>query len=447
MEYIKIMSILSHETFREAMPSQLSLFDVPPTQTAVENIYFQDVRPISQITDSSPIEFQLSAQNGMDYIDLKRSRIYVKLKVMNGDSALGEEDIVGPVNLLLSSLFSQVDVSMQNKPVNSSGAHYPYLSMLNTLISYGSDAKSSQLTSQLWERDYPGEFDDVNAKSGKNSGLLKRAQFTKLSKTIDLEGPIMHELFQIDRYILNQVGISLKLYRTRPEFYLLSSAASGKNYSIKLEEVILRVCKCKINPAVILSHAKLLETNTAKYPFKKSIVKMYSLAKGLLNISFENMFSGTRPDRLYIAFVSSQAVAGDFTKNPYNFQHYNINQIALYSDGIPVGNTPIKLTFDTTSGDSIVSAFVNLFDNAGKWLFDGGNAITRKDFAEGGNVIFCFDLEPTFEQGEYLTLLKQGNVRLEVQFGQALSETVTAIVWGQYSALFEINQARDIITT
>lgn len=133
MEYIKIMSILSHETFREAMPSQLSLFDVPPTQTAVENIYFQ----------------------------------------------------------------------------------------------------ASQLTSQLWERDYPGEFDDVNAKSGKNSGLLKRAQFTKLSKTIDLEGPIMHELFQIDRYILNQVGISLKLYRTRPEFYLLSSAASGKKLQYK----------------------------------------------------------------------------------------------------------------------------------------------------------------------------------------------------------------------
>lgn len=251
----------------------------------------------------------------------------------------------------------------------------------------------------------------------------------------------------MDRYILNQVGISLKFYRTRPEFCLLSNSADGKNYIIKLVEVILRVCKCKINPAVILSHAKMLETTTAKYPFKKSTVKMYSLAKGLLNISIENMFSGTRPDRLYVAFVSSQAVAGDFTKNPFNFQHYNINQIALYSDGIPVGNTPIKLTFDSVNGDSIVSAFVNLFDNAGKWLFDGGNAINRKQFAEGGNVIFCFDLEPTFEQGEYLTLLKQGNVRLEAQFGVALPETVTAIVWGQYTALFEINQARDIITS
>lgn len=171
------MSILSSESFREAMPSrwwsQLSLFDLPPTQTAVENIYFQDVRPISQISDSSPIEFQLSAQNGMDFIDLKRSRLYVKLKVMNGDTVLEDGDVIGPVNLLLSSLFSQVDVSMQNKPINSSGAHYPYLSMLNTLINYGGDAKSSQLTSQLWESDNSGEFDDVNAKSGKKWRIVK----------------------------------------------------------------------------------------------------------------------------------------------------------------------------------------------------------------------------------------------------------------------------------
>ena len=85
---------------------------------------------------------------------------------MNGESPLVDADLVGPVNLLLQSLFSQVDVSMQNKPTTSSGAHYPYLSMLNSLIHYGSDAKNSQLTSQWSESDHPGEFDDVNAKSG-----------------------------------------------------------------------------------------------------------------------------------------------------------------------------------------------------------------------------------------------------------------------------------------
>lgn len=86
---------------------------------------------------------------------------------------------------------------------------------------------------------------------------------------------------------------------------------------------------------------------------------MYNLAKGLLNISLENMFSGTRPDHLYVAFVSSQAVAGDFTKNSYNFQHFNIIEIALYTDGNPVGNSPIKLNFNDVNGSSIVSAYVH----------------------------------------------------------------------------------------
>lgn len=106
----------------------------------------------------------------------------------------------------------------------------------------------------------------------------------------------------------------------------------------------------------------------------------------------------------------------------------------------------MKLTFNAANGDNIASAYVNLFDNTSKWLFDGGNGRARKQFAEGGDVIFCFDLEHTFEQGKYITLLKQGNVRFEVQFGEALPETVTAIVWAQYSALFKINEARDVIS-
>ncbi|KAK3106937.1 hypothetical protein FSP39_003351 [Pinctada imbricata] len=426
------------------MPSQLSLFDMPPTQTAVENIYYQDVRPVSQISDNSPIEFELSPQNGMDYIDLKRTRIYVRLKVMKGDKLLEDVDNIGPVNLLLQSLFASIDVSVQNRPMSNSGAHYPYLSMLNTLLNYGNDAKESQLTSQMWDSDVAGKFDDVNAKSGVNTGLFNRAKLIKLSRYVDLEGPIMHELFQLDRYILNQVGIQLKLYRTRPEFCLLTSTKT-ELYNVKLEDVILRVCKCKINPAVILSHAKMLESSTAKYPLKKTIVKMYNLAKGLQTVSLENMFSGTRPDRIYIALASSQAVAGDFAMNPYSFKNYGLLQIALFADGNPVGNSPLKLNFDNTKGGSTVAAYVNLFDCTGKWMFDAGNAISKKAFGEDGYVIFCFDLEPAFEQGEYLTLLKQGNVRLEMQFATALPETVTTIVWGQYSSLMQINQARDVI--
>ncbi|KAK3107751.1 hypothetical protein FSP39_021406 [Pinctada imbricata] len=182
----------------------------------------------------------------------------------------------------------------------------------------------------------------------------------------------------MDRYILNQVAILVKFYRTPPAFYMLSSATSS-DYKVQIEEAVLRVCKCKINPAVIVSHAKMLETTTAKYPYKKTEVKMYNIAKGVRNNSLENMFSGTRPNRIYVAFVDSLAVAGDYTKNPFNFQHYKIVHIALTSDGTPVSNSPLKLNFDATA-DTTVPAFVNLFDNNGKWLFDSGNNINKERF-------------------------------------------------------------------
>lgn len=48
---------MAAEQFQDAQPSSLDLFSLPPTQTAIEKIYYQEVRPISQISGNSPIEF------------------------------------------------------------------------------------------------------------------------------------------------------------------------------------------------------------------------------------------------------------------------------------------------------------------------------------------------------------------------------------------------------
>lgn len=43
-----------------------------------------------------------------------------------------------------------------------------------------------------------------------------------------------------------------------------------------------------------------------------------------------------------------------------------------------MGNSLVKFKFDIVNGDSIVFVFVMMFDNSGKWLYDGGNVIFRK---------------------------------------------------------------------
>ena len=131
-------------------------------------------------------------------------------------------------------------------------------------------------------------------------------------------------------------------------------------------------------------------------------------------------FQGQRPTRTIVGFVDSQAVSGAYDKNPFNFENCNIRSICLYVDGLPT-RAPLQLDFSQTGGVSAIEAFANLFFSNGTWNKDRGIYIDRNDFVSG-TTLFAFELEPNYsQQGEYLCLVKSGNVRLEVQFATTLS--------------------------
>ena len=44
--------------------------------------------------------------------------------------------------------------------------------------------------------------------------------------------------------------------------------------------------------------------------------------------------------------VSNSAYLGDFSKNPFNFQHMNANYLEVSVDGQPVPNRPLKPNFE-----------------------------------------------------------------------------------------------------
>lgn len=156
------MSLLSSKNFSEAQPSELELFQLPPYQLGVESITYEECRPTSQVTAYNPIEFNLCGQNGMDYIDLKRSKLYVKLSIKhsNGDDVASTSSI-GPVNGFFVSLFSQVDCYLQGSLVTSSNTNYPYKCMMKTLLDYEQDTRASQLSSALIVKDRSGHMHSI----------------------------------------------------------------------------------------------------------------------------------------------------------------------------------------------------------------------------------------------------------------------------------------------
>lgn len=84
---------------------------------------------------------------------------------------------------------------------------------------------------------------------------MVRIAYIQGSKLLDLQGPIMHDLFQVRRYILNQVGVSRRFHSSSANFSLLSNEM--KKYKIDIQEMTLKVCKIQVNPAVITAHNTL----------------------------------------------------------------------------------------------------------------------------------------------------------------------------------------------
>ena len=438
------MSLL-HNSSCECAKSELDLFSVPPTQTSIEKGQWEEFHPISTISDGGPIEFFVPG-SGEEYLDLNQSQLYLKAKITKADgSNLTEADHVGPVNLFLQSLFSQIDVSLNERLISPSTPTYPYRALLETLLSYGSDAKNSQLTTALFYKDTAGKIDNANPMAGDdnvNRGLKRRHEYTQNSQVVDMIGPIHSDIFFQDRHMLNGVDVKLKFIRSSNAFCLM---ATGPNptYKVVILDASLFVRKVKVSSAVMLGHMKALEKGTAKYPIKRNVCKMVSVPRGNLTLTQDHVFLGQLPNRIVVGCVTNEAFNGRYGKNPSNFQHMNINFLTVHVDGEQIPYSPLQPKF-AGPAKHYIRSYQTLFSGTDKMYQDEGNTITRDDYA-AGYALFAFDLSPDLSVGGHFSLVKRGNLRLDVHFAEPLDETINLIIYAEFNNIIEIDKARNVI--
>ncbi|XP_041452656.1 uncharacterized protein F54H12.2-like [Lytechinus variegatus] len=433
-----------HDKSDACCKSELDLFTIPSTQMSILKGPWVEYHPVSTITDAAPIEFNVGG-TAEEYVDLSQTMIQVTTKIVNPDnSPLGADAQVGPVNLFLPSLFSQVDVMLNEKLVSQPSNTYPYRALLETLLHYGGETKTSQLTQQLYYKDEAGKMDIVNPLDGEtNKGLKKRHTFIAGSKLLSMIGPVYADLFFQERLLLPGVDLKLKFNRSKDSFCLLSSDVNPK-YKVVIDKAALYVRRVKVNPSVMISHAKTLEKSTAKYPVNKVDVRSFSIPAGNMSVSKDNLFLGQLPNRIIVGFVDNDAYNGSYTKNPYNFKHLNLNFIGVTIDGETIPMRPLRPNYVEGPGQNFLQAYNSLFMGCGRMFTDKGLDIDREDYSKG-YTLYAFDLTPDLSDGCHLNLVKQGNLRLELQFDTPLTKTANCIVLSEAQGLIQIDRSRNII--
>jgi len=78
------------------------------------------------------------------------------------------------------------------------------------------------------------------------------------------------DIFFMERYMLNEVGVQIKLVRSKDALCLMVTAKA------KILHVSLIVRKVKLIPSVFLTHSKILQNGIAIYPILRVVCKSFT---------------------------------------------------------------------------------------------------------------------------------------------------------------------------
>lgn len=412
----------------EKHDNDISLFEAPEVETATRKREWITVRPINQLTEGAAVEFNVPGTS-MTYIDLKNLLVHIKIKIVKADgSNLEATDKVGLTNNALHSIFSQVNLSVQQQQTSEVGANYAYKAYLDTLLHCQNE---HDLNCQLFIKDESGNDMRNTDPAGANNGLYVRAHYTVLSKEVDLIGRLYVDLCQQDRFVVNGVPINIKLWQQSDRFRLLSKDGT-EHYKVRITEASLKVALVKLDPDVIVGQSDVMKTSSALYPYSRSVIKTYAVPQGQFSFITDDVFQGQVPQELIVGIVESATIHGSYVKNPFDFQNFDCNYAGFFVDGQSTPSEPLQPNYKS---DQFIEAYQRLY-----WdQRERAVRISRKDFKDG----YClYVFRPNGDEKDRHE--QRAHTRLELKFAEALPSTCTVIVYAKFPALMRIDASRNV---
>lgn len=434
------------------MKSELDVFELPPLQTNVTGVEQVVYNPTTSLNNSTSIEFVIPG-NDETYKNL--SSIYIRLLVKIDEkqptnTASDQKETlplekVGVVNNLLHSLFRQCTVTLNNVQVSQDN-DYHYKAFFQTILNYGTDAKGTHLATTGWsldENNLDSLLPTLNPHHGiRNSWFQTGKEF---NKKVELYGKLHVDLFNQPKFLINNVNLKITLNKEKSDFYMMESSAG--TCDINILEANLFIEHIHVNPAILLAHHQMLQKTSAKYPYKRMVLRQYSINSGTSTLSLDNIIMGQKPNILLFAMLSNSSYCGARDKNPYYFKDFGLQQFVLYVDGKQVPSKPIVMEHNATKGKLTSRAYNTLFNATGIKHFDKGHQITKKLF-DSCYFMLAFDLTADHSYSSVcLNPPTQCCIRAEGTFNTNLTEAITCLVVSEFDAMMEIDKNRTVAVT
>ncbi|KAH7711375.1 Protein F19G12.2 [Aphelenchoides avenae] len=421
-----------------AVHSALNIFGVPPTNVSVDHSQVREILPLNAIEETSTYEFRIFSDN--QWLDLSKTYLYLQLQLQKYDNGVWvpldvNDQNVAPVQAIGNSFVRQLKMYVNSTEVYDSTALYPYISYLKNELNYSTDVKDTWLMASGYYRE--DKIDDTDGK-----GFKSRVEVMGHGQICEFETRLDFDLANQGLYLLNNLDVLFTIYKNDDKFLVHNlSAVQNVPLRVKVHNIRLRVKSVDVQPSLNLSVMNMLEKTTAKYPMRRTEIRSSFITAGRTEYTY-NVFTNVIPRRLVVAMVDNQAFKGDYMKDPYNFQPFDLNEIQVNAGGLVYPTVAYRMNWSPQPGRPVtfLRPYMDMMD-ATMASPNLTNGISPVMFMAGWTM-FVIPLTSTLEDTEGFELIKNGTTTIHLRFNTALQRGVELVILGEFDQVLSIDQNR-----
>ena len=301
------------------------------------------------------IEFEFST-DWIYYVDLRQTYLALKLKLVTSrgyetyktkevkkehkEEAEAEEEetaeeeapvpLVTHVNMILFSIFSNVEVYTDNQQIYNSIGLYAHKSCITNNFKGAISEYNGVLHCEGY--DYEKFPDEIMEAPLSEPFVTRRIKMLSRPDGFMLYGTLGNDFFSNSELLLPNMKYSLRLIRTRHNSYMNSD---NPNVSLGIVDCSLYNRRIALKDDHHWKRMNMLAQTPVEFNYLESLAKTSIIPARQNQFIQENIFNNLPLRRIAIAMNKNSAFTGSYTENPFWFQQFDLRQIRILREGHP----------------------------------------------------------------------------------------------------------------
>ena len=399
--------------------------------------FHEVIYPLNYSSKYGPWQYHCPADH-KNFIDLNTLTWNGKIKVKNKKNPAtpiiavgGNQDInCSVVNNFIHSTVSKITYQINDFQMGDSAAKsYSYRAYLDNALSFSKGAKEQSLKYHGYEEDTPGHFDDVDKAKGTNSneGFKKRSKLFCQEHFFHFSVKLRIDLANVDQYLQPGVSLRFEIERNSDSFALLSDIGDEDTFEFEIKDSTLEFDKMIPSSEYLNHFEEAIKEEPLVYSYDKCQIHYFNYPAGVNDLSIYSMFHTDKlPSYLIFGMLDNDAFDGSVSKNPFNFQPFDLKEFNLLVNGTSYPSQPVKLDIDTMDYHHV---YVNEFLDKLKLKNSNDDiGITADDWIDG-SFFWIVDLNVDKCCNYHEHQNNPGTISLKLQTKTALPKTTRLVVY------------------